>query len=188
MDTSFWEERTMKPSDSSARKFDAKKLKLLHGIEWALAIGLLIFLLFRFVIGFSVVSGVSMRPTLTDGEPVLYTRIYGELNRGDIVSVRIPSGEYYVKRVVALGGDTVDLRDGILYVNGEPESGYSFAGQTLAEDGAFTYPYVIEEGSIFVLGDNREESIDSRSFGAVKADQVKGVLKLCIASGIHSVE
>lgn len=159
-------------------KYDGKKRMWLREAKKFLLLLLAVYLVFRFVIGFSVVSGVSMNDTLTDGDLVLYTRIHGEIERGDIISVGIPSGEYYVKRVVALGGDVVDLRDGVLYVNGEPETGDFIKGATYPEEGSFTYPYTIALGDAFVLGDNREESIDSRFFGAVNLRQVKGVLRL----------
>ena len=161
-------------------RYDGKKWLWLQNIKRFVLLVAVIWLVFRFVIGFSAISGVSMMDTFRDGDIVLYTRINREIRRGDIISVAIPSGEYYVKRVVALGGDTVDVRDGTLYVNGVAESGDYFRGETLPEEGSFTYPYTIPDGDAFVLGDNREESIDSRFFGAVNLRQIKGVLRVHI--------
>lgn len=159
-------------------KYDGKKrMWLREGKRFALLV-LALFLLFRFVIGFSIVSGNSMRETLENGDLVIFTRINGAIARGDVVSVAIPSGEYYVKRVLALGGDIVDLRDGVLYVNGAAEQGDYLRGATYAEEGGFSYPYTVPEGTAFVLGDNREESIDSRFFGAIRLKQVRGVLRV----------
>lgn len=162
------------------RKYDGKKWMWLQEGKKFLLLVLLAFLFLRFVIGFSVISGNSMLDTFQNGDIVIYTRINREIERGDILSVAIPSGEYYVKRVVALGGDEVDLRDGTLYVNGIAESGDFIRGNTWPEEGSFTYPYTVAEGDAFVLGDNREESIDSRFFGAVNLHQAKGVLRMHI--------
>ena len=161
-------------------KYDGKKWMWLQDCKKFLLLVLVVYLIFRFVIGFSVVDGVSMMDTLQNGNLVLYTRINGDIERGDIISVAIPSGEYYVKRVVALGGDEVDLRDGVLYINGIAETGDYIRGETYAEEASFTYPLVISEGDAFVVGDNRMESIDSRFFGPVNLRQVKGVLRIQI--------
>ena len=161
-------------------KYDGKKWMWLQDGKKFIILVLALFLLFRFVVGFSCIDGNSMLDTFQNGDIVLYTRINPEIHRGDIISVAIPSGEYYVKRVVALGGDTVDLRDGVLYVNGEAETGSYIRGETYPEEASFGYPYTVPDGDAFVLGDNREESIDSRFFGSVNLHQVKGVLRVHI--------
>ena len=111
---------------------------------------------------------------------MFYTRFGTGISRGNVVSVRIPSGEYYIKRVVAVGGDEVDLRDGVLYINGQPEEGSYVRGVTKPESGSVTYPFTVAEGDYFVLGDNREESVDSRSFGTVSGSQIRGVIRFSI--------
>ena len=168
---------TPAPHKKKRSRYDGKKLEMLHDSRKLLILVVVLFLLLRFVIGFSVISGVSMLDTLHNGELVFYTRIHGEIQRGQVISVRIPTGEYYIKRVIAVGGDTVDLREGVLYVNGVAEEGDYIRGVTLAENGAFSYPFTVEEGDLFVLGDNREESVDSRSFGTVSSRQIKGVIR-----------
>ena len=164
----------MNSKKNSAGKYDVRKFEWLKAVETFVVLVIVIFILFRFVIGFSVVDGVSMQKTFMKGETVFYTRITGEAEEGEIVFVRIPSGEYYVKRVIAKGGDTVDLRDGVLYINGEAETGDYIYGVTRPEDLVVSYPYTVPEGYLFLLGDNREESIDSRSFGAIHQKEVKG--------------
>lgn len=132
------------------------------------------FIIFRFVIGISFVSGESMETNLHDGEGVIYLRPVRSYEPGDVVSIWVPSGEYYVKRVVAVGGDEVNLIDGEVYVNGEKYKDEFGRGQTLKEDGAVIYPYRVREGNVFVLGDNREVSVDSRAFGEVNTIQIRG--------------
>jgi len=74
----------------------------------------------------------------------------------------------------------VDIRDSTLYINGVPETGDYIRGATYAEEGSFSYPYTVPQGDVFTLGDNRQESIDSRFYGSVSLRQVKGVLRLQI--------
>ena len=161
-------------------RYNGRKWRWMRRIKNLIALAVLLFLVFQFVLGVSVVDGNSMLNTLQNGDLVLYTRLNKQVKVGDIVSLSLPSGEYYVKRVVAKAGDTVDIRDGVLYVNGIAETGEYIRGKTYPEEGSFTYPYTIPEGDAFVLGDNREESIDSRFFGAVNLRQIKGVLRVHI--------
>ena len=99
-------------------KYNGRKLEWLHDSLFFIVMVVCAVIIFRFVIGFSVVGGDSMEPNLHDKEFVLYQRIVGEYKPGDVVTVRMPSSEYYVKRVIATGGDEVDLRGGKVYVNG----------------------------------------------------------------------
>ena len=92
------------------------------------------------------------------------------------MSVRIPSGEYYVKRIIALEGDLIDIKDGTVYVNGAPLEETYIQGETHPQPGAVRYPFRLQKGQIFVMGDNREISMDSRSFGVVGRGQIKGKL------------
>ena len=173
----------MNDKAKSAKRYSGWRWKWLReGRRFVLLVAAAV-LVFRFVIGFSVVDGVSMSPTLQNGDVVIYTRINPAVRRGDVLSLKLTSGEYYVKRAVALAGDVVDLADGVLYVNGQPETGGYVHGLTYPEDGSVTYPCTVDEDSVFVLGDNRGESIDSRFFGAVKLSQVRGVLRLSVGSG-----
>lgn len=166
-------------------KYDGKKWTWLQDSKKFILLVSIIFLFTRLVLGFSRVDGQSMMDSFQDGDWVIYTRIYQTIDRGDVVSVAIPSGEYYIKRVVALGGDQVDLRDGVLYINGIAETGDYIRGNTYPEDGSFSYPYTVSEGDVFVLGDNREASIDSRFFGAINESQICGVLHLHIGRTIR---
>ena len=100
-----------------------------------------------------------------------------------MISIRVPSGEYYVKRVTAVGGDTVDLLDGQVWVNGELLTEDRGHGETIKETGAVIYPYSVREGNVFVLGDNREISMDSRAFGEVNKRQIRGKVLFGFGSG-----
>lgn len=158
------------------RKYDGKKFGwLMSGIHLAVIIAIA-FILVNFVFGVSFVKGKSMEPTFHTDDVVFYTRIVPSFKKGDIVLVRMPSGEYYIKRVIAQAGDSVDIRNGKLYVNDEClEEAYLDDGMiTTKKIGGISYPYTVEEGKVFVVGDNRPVSEDSRDFGAVTKRQIKG--------------
>ena len=152
-----------------------KKLGLMRGLEEAVLVAVIVIALFTLVIGISRVSGNSMSPTLHDGQPVLYVRLEKNYVPGDIASVRMPDDEYLVKRIVAVEGDSVDIHDGVVYINGTAlEDGFGYT-----EAGSFNkYPVTLPEGHIFVLGDNREISVDSRAFGPISATQTRGRIVL----------
>lgn len=177
-------EREIEPKIKNRRvlkKYDGLKYGWLKDAKKFIVLLALLLLVFRLIIGFSFVKGDSMLPTLEEGNLVLYTRISPGYQRGDVVSVRIPSGEYYVKRIIALGGDTVELKDGKVYVNGELLTEPYTAGETWEQPGGIVrYPYTVQEGQVFVIGDNRVRSMDSRSFGAVGERQIKGKIRFCV--------
>lgn len=156
------------------RKFDGLKYGWLRDTKKFLLLLLIVFLFFRLVIGVSFVKGDSMEPALHDGSIVMYTRINLEYKKGDIVCVKIPSGEYYVKRIIAVAGDTIEIKDGEVYVNDEKLDEPYVYGETRKQKGIVRYPLTIKEGQVFIMGDNREVSVDSRSFGVVGERQIKG--------------
>lgn len=123
------------------------------------------------------VKGASMEPNFFDHEYLIIDEIsyrFNEPARGDIVVFRYPRNpqEYFIKRVVALPGEKVQIRDGKVYIfNEDGESGYLLNEEYL-KPGVKTFSLsedVLElrEGQYYVLGDNRASSKDSRSFGAV---------------------
>ena len=161
-------------------RFDAFKLGWLRDSLFFVAAIVAFVVVFRFVIGLSIVGGKSMDPTLKDGDVVMYFRMTRSYQAGNIVAMRVPSGDFYIKRVAATGGQTVDIYDGKLYVDGQPAADEHANGETKEETGAVIYPYKVRDGNVFVLGDNRTVSKDSRMFGEVNLLQIKGrvVLKI----------
>lgn len=151
---------------------------------WAKSIAvavLLVVLLHQFVFNLSNVKGHSMEPTLRENEWVFVNKIAtyaASMQRGDIVILKNPvpeSGDhlYLVKRVVAVGGDRVEVSGGKLYVNGQPvEESYT---DSAIEDGRYG-PITVAPGCYFVMGDNRHRngSLDSRTFGPVPERMVMG--------------
>lgn len=157
------------------RRFDGLKYGWLRGAKKFLWLLVVLLIFFHSVVGFSFVKGESMKPTLLENDLVLYVRIDPHYERGDVVSVKIPSGEYYVKRIIAMEGDTIDIRGGKVYVNGELlTEPYTMSETFEAKEGIVRYPCTLTEGQIFVMGDNRPESMDSRDFGVLGVRQIKG--------------
>ena len=155
-------------------RFDGLKLGWFRDSLFFVAAVAVFIVVFRFVIGLSVVGGASMDPTLKDGEIVVYSRLARNYKEGDVVAMRVPAGEFYIKRVTATGGKTVDIHDGKLYVDGQETADEHAFGSTKEETGAVIYPYYVRKGNVFVLGDNREVSKDSRMFGEVNLRQIRG--------------
>ncbi len=135
------------------------------------------FVVQRHMIGAGIVTDISMFPTLREGSYFLINKYIYHMRRprrGEIVIFRKSpmETEYYVKRLVALGGEEVSLSGGRVLVN----------GRTLEELYAHgpTHPdmekLVVPEGYCFLLGDNRSDSEDSRHFGCVALDRIEGKL------------
>jgi len=108
-------------------------------------------------------------------------RAWGSVKRGDIIVFRFPGdrSKDYIKRAVGLPGDTVEVRDRIIYINGkawnEPYGVHkgSMYGNSTAESDNFG-PYLVPEGRVFAMGDNRERSYDSRFWGPLPMSDIKG--------------
>ena len=133
-----------------------------------------IYMVFTYCFGMLRMRGISMVPSISDGDLVVFYRLEKEFRSGDIVV--FDSGEdTYVLRVVATEGQKVDINgSGDLMINGHIEEEQSYFKTKEAEDSNIKFPYVVESGKIFVIGDYRKESNDSRIFGAVDKSEIKG--------------
>ncbi len=137
------------------------------------------------------VEGTSMIETLADKEVMLVNRTaytFSEPKRGDIVICYYPDAYYTendlkyatrVKRVIAVAGDKIELKDGSVYINGERLSEPYLNGKytpekDLAAEGILPENSVVPEGTVFVMGDNRPSSRDSRLVGPIPMERVIG--------------
>ena len=165
---------------------------LASSFEWvASAVYALIFVALFLCLTFRVVtvSGDSMRDTLNSGDRLLLCGLMYTPEHGDIVVVHRNDDTPLIKRVIALEGDTIriDGSSGIVYRNGE----------ALSEPyvlGGFTTTYgmdeeiVIPEGHIFVMGDNRRESLDSRLLGSIPMENLVGKVYFRISPNLGRIE
>ncbi len=136
-------------------------------IEWGKAIFiaiLLAFILRSFIFATSIVEGESMVPALEDGERIIFNKIVyiiGEPNRGDIVIIQQPE-KNYVKRVIGLPNETIEMRNHELYINNEKQDS-SFVDDYFTKLTGNFGPITIPNDNYFVMGDNRPISKDSRN-------------------------
>jgi signal peptidase I len=122
-----------------------------------------------------VVEGSAMKPAFNDGDRLLIDKNLGELKRGDVIAFLYPKdrSKWYFKRIIGLPGETIEMRKGKIYINGqvldEPYVNESFnqAKMDMA-------PRIIPEYQYFVMGDNRDNSSDSRSWGTVDKELITG--------------
>ena len=134
--------------------------------------GELLLVLFVFCVLMQHVQGASMCPTYQEGQFILLLR-GKEYNRGDVVGVEYSAGEeknILLKRIIAIGGDVVSCKYGQLYVNGQKISESDHTVGKTSDIPAQTVP----DGSVYLLGDNREHSMDSRSFGCMSCEDIIG--------------
>ncbi len=141
---------------------------------------LIIFTAFTFFFRLVQVSGDSMYPNLYDQDKIIISNFLYTPDYGDIIALNKETAEEesMIKRVIALPGDTImiDFDSHIITVNGKVIYEKYKVTEPITEKGDFTYPLVVPEDSVFVLGDNRNNSIDSRmeSVGFVKLDEING--------------
>ncbi|MFB4169512.1 signal peptidase I [Virgibacillus sp. JSM 102003] len=154
-------------------------------LEWGKAILIAIVLAFflrSFVFATSIVDGESMEPTLEDGETVLFnkfTYLFDKPERGDIVIIERPL-KNYVKRIIAMPGETIKVEDNTLYINGE-KYGQPFINIDARNNTGEIGPVKVPENSYYVMGDNRIVSKDSRNgLGFVNEDNIIGKSEVVI--------
>lgn len=151
----------------------------------------------QYVLAFYVVDGDSMEPTLSNGQMVAVNKIgyrFGSVQRGDIVIFEPPENitrytkeRVFIKRIIALPGDTIEIRDGKVILNGEVlvEEYIDTAVESDME------PLEIAPGTVFVMGDNRhpQGSWDSRSeLGPIAIDSILGKAVLVIFPNPHRIK
>lgn len=147
-------------------------IALIFGLSWALR---------EFVFGAYEVPSGSMEKTIMTNDMVFAEKISKHFRapmRGDIVTFDDPvnNGRILIKRVIATEGQTVDIRNNCLYVDDvEQEEPYvNGLPTTTLSRSKITFPYKVPEGCVWVMGDNRTNSSDSRSFGAIPVDSIIG--------------
>ncbi len=148
--------------------------------EWIVSIviaALIAFLIKGFVIDTMLVDGTSMLPNLHNRDRIIFEKVslYSHnIKRGQIIILNPPEKPksiYYVKRIIGLPGEKVKIKGGFVYIDGKKlTEPYLASGTYTGDDMTLTVP----ENSVFVLGDNREVSEDSRVIGPIPIENIKG--------------
>ncbi len=146
------------------KKARDNKMNVFEVFQAIISALVVITILFTFAFRVVNVEGSSMKPTLQNNDKVIVSTVGYEAQRGDIVVISSTDGlkEPIVKRIVAVGGDTVDINftTGIVTVNGTEEE---YTNELTSQQFDIAFPITVPEGTVFVLGDNRGNSLDSRS-------------------------
>ena len=171
------------PSEQQ-EKTEKKKSSLREAVEYAesLAVVFVVMLLiFTFIARPATVDGESMMPTLQNGERLLISNLFYEPTAGDIVvlcgEADREEGKNLIKRIIATEGQTIDIdfEAGEVYVDGQKLDEPYILEPTYLDEGT-EFPLTVPKGEIFVMGDNRNGSRDSRSLtvGTVKEEYIVG--------------
>lgn len=162
--------------------FDKLGGYLVEIIEMVVVCAAIFFILYLFVAQFHKVSGNSMVPTYKDEDYLITEKVgyrFGSPQRGDVIILKNPRDESqdFIKRIIALPGDTIRIENNTIFVNNQAISEAYLPTGTKTKAGSFlTEGSTIKAGSnqYFVLGDNREHSSDSREWGAVTKEEIVG--------------
>ena len=143
---------------------------LIKEIAITVGLALVIYLVFHFFIHNAIVHMSSMEPTLHEGQRVFAMKKFLDPGRGDIIIIHPPiaPNQEFVKRLIGLPGDTVEVKGGVVYVNG-----VGLVEPYIVSKPTYTYgPFKVPPDNYFVLGDNRNNSTDSHFNWTVTRDQI----------------
>lgn len=153
-------------------------------LGWIVYIAIIIgltYLIITFVGQRTSVSGHSMETTLQDGDQLIVDKIsyrFREPKRYDIIvfPYQYEDNVFYIKRIIGLPGETVQVKDGYTYINGERMESDIYGAELMESGGIASEPIILGEDEYFVLGDNRNHSSDSRdpSVGVLTRDDLLG--------------
>jgi signal peptidase I len=149
-------------------------LRVLIDILETLILSVILFFLINAVSARIKIDGSSMEPTLHNGEFVLVSKLnykFGEPERGDVIVFDFPQNitQEYIKRVIGLPGETVRIEDGKVYIDGK------YLKETYIQTSPrYQGEWTVMEDTLFVLGDNRNNSSDSHNWGMVPEENVVG--------------
>lgn len=161
------------------RRYDLLTRRGYAALGWKLAaITAMVWLVFGHVFLLHRNQGQGMFPAVRDGDLVLAYRLQDDYGKGDVVLYRLED-ELCLGRIGAMGTDVVMLDDsGSILINGNPQNGQilypTYAGEN------FAYPLRVQEGMVFVLGDYRTQTQDSRDFGPIPLDDIQGKVILLV--------
>ena len=176
----------MEKNKDKEQKKEKKGLSPMHYPQLflfhALIVIVLIWLMFGVFIGIAHAPNDDMAPRIDGGDMLIYYRLDKNVKADDVIVLK-KNDTQYVARVVAVGGDTVDITDDKrLVINGNSVVEKNIFNETEKYSEFLSYPYTVEEGKCFVLVDKRQSGEDSRYFGTVSKDEIKGTVLTVVRS------
>ena len=142
-------------------------------------IGMFLVLFFTFMFGICQVQDAAMNPAVKEGDLAIYYRLQKNYSKNDVIIINY-NGETQIRRVVAIPGDTVDMDERGLVINGYSQIENEIYTRTEPYVDGITFPVTLAQDEVFILGDNRPKAVDSRMYGAVKISATKGQLMTLI--------
>lgn len=155
------------------RKSTSLTEDVIHLLVKIVLIILSVVLIFTFMYGIARVTDVSMKPSIIDGDLVMYYRLDKNFISGD-VAIFQNDGKDTAGRVVAVAGDQVDITEDGLLINGALQVSEDIYYDTTQFKDKVNFPLTVGENQVFVLGDNRPQAADSRIFGCIDLKDIKG--------------
>lgn len=137
------------------------------------AILVIFILIFTFLLGIFQCKEIGMKPAVKDGDLVIYYRLDKNYRISDVAVLEY-EGKKQVRRVVAVGGDTVDITEQGLMVNGSIQEEQEIYTDTSQFQKGIDFPVTLKKGEVFLLGDNRASATDSRIYGPVEVKDTMG--------------
>jgi len=147
-------------------------------------VGSIFIVVYLFILQPNQVKGQSMEPNFQNGDYILTSKItykFREIKRGDVIILKSPKNPEieFIKRIIGLPGDKLMIKDGYVYVNGQRWEEPYVNHPTQTWQGGYVKEgeeFIIPEGFVFVMGDNRPHSSDSREFGPIPIQDIIGVV------------
>lgn len=161
------------------KKDTAEKKLLLEELLFLLlkiaVVGVLLVVMFGVVFGICRCADNSMDPAFKDGDLAFYYRLQKEYHPTDVIVLE-KDGQKQIRRIIAVEGDEIDLTEDGLKINGYLQQETGIYTETLPYTEGISFPITVEAGEYFVLADYRTNAEDSRIYGTVKQEEVKGVV------------
>ena len=154
-------------------KKDTIKDDLLFLLMKIAILAILLIITFVFIFGISRCNDNSKSPSFKDGDLAFYYRLQKDYNIGDVVVVE-KDDEVQIRRIIAKAGDKVEITEEGLKINGYLQKETNIYEETLPYVEGISFPVEVPENEYFVLGDSRSNAKDSRIYGTVKKEEIKG--------------
>ncbi len=167
---------TVNTLDSKKKKKNSPLFMALMSVGYELVVILFGYLLLHaLVFGMYRIRDNAMEPAVKEGDLVIFYRLDKEYRVDDPITLQA-DGTIMIRRVAGVAGDTIDFKDGVLIRNGVPQAEKGVYEKTEQFTEGPEFPLTVPDGFVFVMGDAREHSLDSRIFGCVKISDTYGTV------------